>query len=166
MIIFDASTLILLAKIDLLSILSKEIDIVITDTVKEESTVKKDLFDSKMILSLIEKKNITVGSVKNISIMSDLMKDFNMDKGEASTLVLYQEIHGELIATDDGQLIKAAKLMDIPFATSITFLIRTAQKDLIQEKIALEKLKKLEKFGWYKADIIEDAKKKIKGGEY
>ncbi len=166
MIIFDASTLILLAKIDLLSILSKEIDIVITDTVKEESTVKKDLFDSKMILSLIEKKNITVGSVKNISIMSDLMKDFNMDKGEASTLVLYQEIHGELIATDDGQLIKAAKLMDILFATSITFLIRTAQKDLIQEKIALEKLKKLEKFGWYKADIIEDAKKKIKGGEY
>ncbi len=164
--IFDASMLILLAKIDLLGSLSKEIEIVITGIVKEEATVKKDMFDSKVILSLIEKKNITVKSVKNIQIVTDIMRDFNMDKGEASTLVLYQEINGELIATDDGQQIKTAKLMDIPFATSITFLIRATQKGLIQEKIALEKLKKLEKFGWYKTDIIEDARNKIKGGEY
>ncbi|MFW6196015.1 MAG: hypothetical protein ACOC5D_01640 [Thermoplasmatota archaeon] len=164
MFVFDASTLILLAKIELLGKLSEEIDIVIPETVKKEATAKKEAFDSKLIQSLINKGNIIIKPVDKSSTIKELMKDFNMHKGEASVLALFNEQKAELIATDDGQLIKAAKVMSIPFASSITFLIRSKQKGLIEKEIALEKLKKLEKYGWYKARIIEDAENRIRGG--
>ncbi len=163
MFIFDASTLILLAKIELLGKLAKEKDIVITETVEREATIKKDTFDSKLIRSLIDEGSISVELVEKNSIIEDLMRDFNMDKGEASTLALYQEMEGELLATDDGQLIKAAKVLGIPFASSVAFLIRANQKGLLEEDIALEKLRKLEKYGWYKERIIKDAESKIRG---
>ena len=44
-------------------------------------------------------------------------------------------------------------------------MIRAKEKRILDEDIALEKLRKLEEFGWYKARIIEDAKQKIKGGK-
>lgn len=164
MFVFDASTLILLAKIELLGKLSEEIDIVITETVKKEATAKKEAFDSKLIQSLIDKGNLIVKPVDKNSKIKEIMNDFNMHKGEASVLALFKEKNVELLATDDGQLIKAAKVMGIPFASSITFLFKSKQKGLIDEEIALEKLKKLEKYGWYKARIIEDAEKRIRGG--
>ncbi len=163
MFIFDASTLILLAKIELIGKLAKETDIVITETVEREATIKKDTFDSKLIRSLIDEGSISVELVEKNSIIEDLMRDFNMDKGEASALALYQEREGELLATDDGQLIKAAKVLGIPFASSVVFLIRANHKGLLEEDMALEKLRKLEKYGWYKERIIKDAESKIRG---
>ncbi|MFO8109759.1 MAG: hypothetical protein R6U17_04455 [Thermoplasmata archaeon] len=165
MIIFDASTLILLAKIELLQPLSKEIDIVIPELIEEEATAKKDSFDAKVIRTLIKKGRIQVRDVEEIPIVEELMKDFNMDEGESSVVVLFKELDADLVATDDGQLIKAAKIMEIPFVTSITFLIRAAQKGIIDEEIALEKLRRLAEFGWYKTKIIEDAVTRIKGGK-
>lgn len=164
MIVFDASTLILLAKIELLGDITKEINAAAPETVKEEVTAK-DTFDSKLIRSLIKKDNIAIQTVKESPLVEELMKDFNMDRGEASVVVLSKELEADLIATDDGQLIKAAKIMDIPFVTSITFLIRANEKSVLEEDIALEKLKRLEEFGWYKPRILEDAEEKIKGGK-
>ncbi len=165
MFVFDASTLILLAKIELLGKLTDEIDMMITETIEKEATAKKDAFDSKLIQSLIEKGDILVESVEEDPTVEELMKDFNMDRGESTALVLYQRKNAKILASDDGQLIKAAKVMGVPFATSINFLIRARKKGLIEKDIALEKLKKLEEFGWYKTRIIEDADNKIKGGE-
>ena len=162
MIVFDASTLILLAKIGLLQQLTKQIDIVIPEIIEKEATAKKDSFDAKIIETLIKKGKIKVKAVKEIPIVKELMKDFNMDKGESSVAVMFKELDADVIATDDGQLIKACKIMDIPFVTSIVFLIRAKQKGIIDEEIALEKLNKLDEFGWYKTRIIEDAEIRIK----
>lgn len=166
MIVFDASTLILLAKIELLGDLSKEIDISIPDTVEEEATAKEDSFDAKLIKSLIEEDRISVRSVEEPSLAEQLMEDFNMDKGEACVVVLSKELNSDLIATDDGQLIKAAKVMDISFVTSITFLVRANEKGVLDDDIALEKLRRLEEFGWYKPRIIEESEKRIKEVKY
>ena len=163
MIVFDASTLILLAKIELLTPLSKDIDIIIAEIVEKEAAGKINSLDAKIIRSLIKKGAIVVKPVKETPIVEELMNDFNMEKGESSVVVLYKDINADLVATDDGQLIKAAKLMEIPFVSSITFLIRGKQKGLIDEDIALEKLRKLEDFGWYKTRVIEDAEKRIRG---
>ncbi|MEF8874806.1 MAG: hypothetical protein V5A88_09105 [Candidatus Thermoplasmatota archaeon] len=164
MLVFDASTLILLAKIELLGDLSQELDITIPKVVEEEATAKKEYFDAKMIQSMIEEGKIRVKSVKKDGTVEELMGDFNMDEGEAAVLRSYKKNTADLIATDDGQLIKAAKVMGIPFVNSISFLVRAKEKGILDEDIALEKLRKLEKFGWYKARIIEDAEERIKGG--
>ncbi len=180
MLVFDASTLILLAKIELLGDLSREINVTIPKVVEEEATAKKDSFDAKMIQSLIEEGKIRVEPVKKDGPVEELMRDFNMDEGEAAVLMLSEKKDADLIATDDGQLIKAAKVTGIPFATSISFLIRAEEKGIVDKDIALEKLRKLEEFGWYKARIIGDvnktcfvsqrnfiprAEEKIKGGK-
>lgn len=159
MLVFDASTLILLAKIELLGDLSRELDVIIPKVVEEEATAKKDSFDAKMIRSLIEEGKIRVEPVKNEGTVEELMRDFKMDEGEAAVLTLFEKKDADLIATDDGQLIKAAKVMGIPFVNSISFLIRAKEKGILDEDIALEKLRKLEEFGWYKARIIGDVNK-------
>ncbi len=63
----------------------------------------------------------------------------------------------------DFRAIKACKALDIPFVTAIHCLLSLHKNKVIETKIAIEKLKKLEQYGRYKAAIIKDAENKING---
>jgi len=63
MIIFDSSTLILLAKVELLKEIVRQLEMVIPREVERESTVK-DTFDAKLIKKLIEDGKIRVAKVR------------------------------------------------------------------------------------------------------
>ncbi|MBI2652317.1 hypothetical protein HYX00_02520 [Candidatus Woesearchaeota archaeon] len=160
-IVFDSSTAILLAKIHLLGALTEKFRIIFSENVKEETTKKKDSFDSKLINRLITENKIQVLKVNNPEV-TKLIQDFGIEIGEADGLVLAKEKNA-LFATDDGPCIKACKILDIKFATSIHFLIRLYENRLLDKEIAFEKLKALEKYGRYSYDIIKDAKNKIEG---
>ena len=58
-IVFDSSTLILLAKVEILTLVSEDIQITIPETIKTECT-GKDLFDAKLISSLVTNGRIKV----------------------------------------------------------------------------------------------------------
>lgn len=156
MIIFDASTLILLAKIELLKEISKEVEIIIAVEVKNEATRKKDLFDVQIIRELIEQDIIRIEEVKDRKSIEKLKKDFNIAEGEAASLVLAKG-KGFILATDDGPAIKAAKILGVHFTTAIDFLIRAYEREILTKKIAMSKLDRLSKYGRYTSRIIEDA---------
>ena len=63
MIIFDSSTLILLAKVELLREIAKQLEVVIPREVERESTVK-NTFDAKLIKKPIENGKIKVAKVR------------------------------------------------------------------------------------------------------
>ncbi|MBI1748786.1 MAG: hypothetical protein HYR55_19700, partial [Acidobacteria bacterium] len=67
MIVFDASTLILLAKVDLLEDVAKVYEILITPIVEQESTLP-DTSDAKLISRLIGKDRINVRDVEEGSL--------------------------------------------------------------------------------------------------
>ncbi len=158
-VVFDSSTAILLAKIHLLSMVAKKFRAIFPETVRDETTQKKDNFDSKLVIKLIAGNKIKVVKTKQ-SKVGKLIKDFNIEKGEAEALVLAKDKKC-ILATDDGPSIKACKILDIKFTTAIHFLVRFYEKGLLDRNIALEKLKTLEKYGRYDYDIIKDAKNKI-----
>jgi len=164
MIIFDASTLILLIKIDLFELFMSDYkrSLVIPKKVKTEVCVE-GREETPYLKNLIQEGQIEVLTAKNPRQKRKLMVDFNIDEGEAEALLLALQKAAELIATDDRNAIRAAKLLKIDFVTAIGFLIRATEKKLIKRDEALFKLEKLRVFGRYSLPIIENAKIKIKG---
>ena len=164
MIIFDASTLILLARTDLLELFISDFKgrVAIPKKVQAEVCVE-GREDKPVIEQLIKEKKIEVLSIKSPKQKSKLMKDFNIDEGEAEALILALQTEAKLIASDDRNAIRASKLLKIDFVTAIGFLIRSYEKELIDRGVAQTKLKKLQAVGRYSIDIIENAKRKIIG---
>ena len=162
MIAIDSSSLILLAKIDMLDIVLKNLaqKMVITPNVFEESTIKKDVFDAKLIERRIAEKNIEIRKIKNKPPYHKIKDDFGIWRGEAESAVLCMENNIGLII-DDKKAIKACKILKIPFTTVANLLIGLYKKDLITKKEITLSLDKLEKFGRYSNQILQTIKELI-----
>lgn len=165
MIIFDASTLILLAKIDLLELFISNFKrkVLVPESVASEVS-QVEYEDSPIIRKLLEDKKITVLKVKNKKQVDKLTVDFNIDQGEAEAISLAIQENIHFIATDDRNAIRACKMLKIEFITAIAILIRAFEKQLIDKNEALLKLQRLVYIGRYSKAIIADAEKQIKGG--
>lgn len=116
------------------------------------------------MIRFIEDKRIEVLKVRNDRSQRKLMQDFNIDIGEAEALILALQEGASLIATDDGNAIRACKMLRLNFVTAIAILIRAFERGLIDKDEALLKLQKLQSFGRYGRAIIDDTTKQIKGG--
>lgn len=165
MIIFDASTIILLAKIDMLETFISNFHgkVLIPEKVRAE-VCTEGREETPLIVKLIEDKKINVSKVKNSAFVRKLMEDFTIGTGEAEVLTLVLQEKAAFIATDDKNAIRACKMLRINFITTIAILIRAFEKKLVDKDEALIKLQKLESIARYKQAIIEDAKKQIEGG--
>lgn len=162
-VVFDASTLILLAKIQLLREISQDVRIIIPESVKEESLCKKS-YDSLLIETLMNEQKIQVMKVKNTEAVKKIHQNFRLGIGEAQAFCLAGEL-GCPLAVDDGPTIKACKIIGLEFATAIHFLLKLCFLKKIDKDIAMEKLHKLARFGRYDRKIIEDAVNRLKGGK-
>ena len=162
-IVFDSSTLILLAKIEILNIISEDIQIIVPEMVRSECT-GKDLFDAKLISSLIKNGKIKAVRVTKKESAEKLCRDFKIHIGEAEALALALK-RNIPIAVDDLPSIKACKILNHKFTTAIHFLINVSENGKINEDMAFVKLEKLSLYGRYSKRILEDAAKRLKGGE-
>ena len=163
MIVFDASTLILLARIGLLPEVVKNAEAVISDVVQMEAT-RKGTPDAGLIDQLVREKRLRVERVPAKKEVKRLMADFPIQNGEALSVVLARQ-KGAILATDDKATIKVCKVFRIGFATALHFLVHSRKRGFLSREIALAKLDKLQKYGRYHADIIRDATERIKGGD-
>ncbi len=165
MLIFDASTLILLSKIDLLEIFISNFDrrILIPEMIQTEVCIEgRD--ETPLLVRLIKEKKISVLKVKSNRLTRKFMEDFNIDIGEAEVLALALEEKASVVATDDRNAIRACKVLKIDFITAISVLIRALEKKLIDKEEAIIKLEKFGSVARYNRAIIEDARNKIAGG--
>ncbi len=165
MVVFDASTLILLARIDLFDLFLSGLrgKALVPEKVRAEATAEgKD--ESETIRMRIEDMTITVSKVKNVHLAKKLMQDFNIDAGEAEALTLAMEKKAEAVATDDRNAIRACKILKLDFITAVAVLARAVEKGLLEKDEGLIKLHKLQSIGRYSSAIIEDAERRIQGG--
>ncbi|HLG29220.1 MAG TPA: hypothetical protein VI387_03325 [Candidatus Brocadiales bacterium] len=164
MIIFDASTLILLAKTDLLELFISNYpaQVLIPEEVRSE-IMEVEKADAVVFKQLIESKKIKVLKIKKMDFSNKLMEDFNIEKGEAEALGLAMQGKAGVIATDDKNAMKACKFLKLEFITSISILIRVLEKGLINREEAFIKLRKLQSIGRYSKAIIADAAEQIQG---
>ena len=161
MIVLDASTLILLAKSDLLPLLAETTQIEIPPEVQQEALARRELYDARMIGEMLRTGKIQVSKSPRPEGRRQIQVDFGLEAGEAAALLLAKE-NDQPLGTDDGPAIKAAKIMGIPFFTAIHVLLELHEKGRMDEKAALVKLDMLQKVGRYSIQILEDARKRIR----
>ena len=163
MIVLDASTLILLAKTDLLPLLAEKTRVLIPEEVQREALAKPELYDARVIAGMLSTGKVQVLKDPQAQLCKRLQDDFALEPGEASALLLAKEKRVPL-GTDDGPSIKAAKLMGIPFLTAIHVVVELCEKGRIDRQTALAKLERLQQVGRYGVQILEDARKQIQRG--
>src|SRR5271154_7186814 len=163
MIVFDASTLILIAKAELLDIFLANVSVrvAIPGEVERECCGSKKALDAVIIQRALDESRIKTVVVKNRRLVAKLQGDFSLGKGEAEAIALALNEKAQLLGIDDKNGINACKLLGIPFTTAVGILIRSREKGLLQGSEALEKLALLAKYGRYKDSIIEDARRKL-----
>lgn len=161
-IVFDSSTLILIAKIEVLREITEEVKVIIPDKVETECLLK-ECADTILISTLIKEKKIEVRKTGESGATKKIQRDFRIEAGEAEALWLAKRLNCP-IAVDDGPTIKACKVIGQRFTTAIHFLLNLVLQKKMELPIALEKLEKLSTYGRYNKKIIEDATKRLKGG--
>ncbi len=165
MVVFDASTLILIAKAELLDpfLAGSKLGVAIPVEVEKECCGSKKTLDALMIQTAVEESRIKVVTVKNRRLVAKLRADFSLGKGEAEAVALALTEKAQLLGIDDKNGIDACKLLGIAFTTAVGILIRSQEKGLLEAADALGKLAMLAKYGRYKNSIIEDARLKLEG---
>jgi predicted nucleic acid-binding protein len=163
MIVLDASTLILIAKIDLLDTFLASVgrEVAVPGEVARECCGVKKTLDAHMIQKALDESRINVIAVKNKKLIAKLSSDFSLGKGEAEVIALAVKEEAVLVGIDDKCGINACKLLGIEFTTALGILIRSCEKGLIQRSGALAKLGALALYGRYQSSLIEDAKLKL-----
>lgn len=160
MVVLDASTLILLAKTDLLPLLAEKTRLLISEEVQREALAKPELYDARVIAGLLRTGKIQVLKDPQAELRKRVQDDFALEPGEASALLLAREKRVPL-GTDDGPTMKAAKLMGIPFLTAIHVVVELCEKGRMDKQTALAKLERLQQVGRYSVQILEDARERI-----
>ena len=156
--VLDASTAILLAKVDLLREVTARGAVIMAGTAVDEA-LARDSDDARMIRSLLDERSI--GRVAAPAGADALMRDFRIDRGEAETIAVARET-GATCATDDGPAIRCCRALGIPFTSAIGLLAAMAEADVVEPTLALELLAKLQRFGRYDARILEDVARRIR----
>ena len=163
MIVFDASTLILIAKIEALDSFLRGIEfkVAIPVEVEKECCAVKKTLDALMIQKALDESRIRIIAVKNRKLVAKVQEDFGLGRGEAEAIVLALTEKARIVGIDDKNGINACRLLGIVFTTAIGILIRMREKELLTANEALVKLAALEKHGRYKQTIMEDARRKL-----
>lgn len=159
MLVSNASTLILLAKVSIIRKFLNEFgDVAIPEEVQKE-IAEGNMFDSKLLRKEIEKNHIIVKAIK--SGTSNITKEFRIHKGEAETYILYNECNAKAILTDDGELIKLCKLFEIPFINALAIITRMFEKGILTHAEACEYLQKLNDYGRYSKEVYNYFKQEV-----
>jgi len=163
MIVFDASTLILITKAELLDSFLGSIGlaVAIPGEVAKECCGSRKTLDGVTIQKAIDESRIKVIVVKSHRLVAKLQADFSLGRGEAESIALAINEKAQLLGIDDKNGINACKVLGLAFTTAVGILIRSREKGLVEGPEALEKLERLTRHGRYKGSIIEDARRKL-----
>lgn len=158
-IVFDASTLILLARTSLGRTVCQAHEVLFTHEVFREGTVKP-ADDARLIEHLLAKGLLRTLKPSRSTVTE--LRPFRLHRGELGALALSMEENTPL-GVDDGMTIKACRIVGRPFLTAIHFLIQLTEEGVIDREAALVKLELLGHFGRYTPRIMENAARRISG---
>ena len=103
MLVFDASTLILILKTEILDSFLRDVGLHVAippEVAKECCSVKKSL-DALMIKKALDESRIRVIAVKDRKLVTKVQGDFGLGRGEAEAIVLALAEKGRVLGIDD-----------------------------------------------------------------
>jgi predicted nucleic acid-binding protein len=163
-IISDSSSLILLTKSNLIKYLLQKNRILIPKIIYKETIEEGKLKGAKDALELenyIKNDNIQIKEPTN-KIKKFVEEICNLHYGERDVVALALE-HKLSVLCDDKKGRNACKVFNINTISTLGLLRVLVKKRRISKNNALESLNILNKYGWYKNELIELMKKQIGG---
>jgi predicted nucleic acid-binding protein/predicted HTH domain antitoxin len=147
--VLDASTLILIAKTEVLDRLlhSLEHEVAIPPGVEKECCAVKKSLDALIIRKALEESRIRWIAIKDRKLVPKLQKDFGLGRGEAEAIVLALADKACVLGIDDKSGVNACKLLGVVFTTAIGILVRMREKQLLTRNESITKLERLAKHG-------------------
>jgi predicted nucleic acid-binding protein len=167
--IFDASTLILLAKAELLDLFLDDFQgtPLVPGAVEAEATHDTSRTDGILIRERIREGRLAVEEVRQPKVLSRLLQDFRLGSGEAEALALALEKEDRaVVATDDRNAIRACKVLRIEFVTSLGILAQAVEKGLLAPADGMKALERLKAYGRFRDEIIEEVARQIGGASH
>ncbi len=162
-IIIDACSIILLTKASVFEILLKEHTIFTTDSVyREVIKGKEKMFEDALILERVLGENKIKLIDCELALLKKLSNDFNMGEGEASIIAAGIKDKNLIVATDNIQGRKVAKINNLNVIGSIEIIVSLNKKNKINKEKAINALKLLKENGWFNAYLIENAEEDLK----
>jgi predicted nucleic acid-binding protein len=163
MVVFDASTLILIAKIETLDSFLDHVGLEVAiplEVEKECCSIKKSL-DALRIRKALDESRIRTIPVKDRKLVTKLQADFGLGQGEAEAIALALTRKARVLGIDDKNGINACKLLGVGFTTAIGILVRMYEKRLLTASEALARLDGLAKYGRYRASILAHTRRQL-----
>lgn len=158
----DACTVILLAKTTTLEKVTETYKISTTESVAREVLKGKEkMFKDALLFERLEKERKISRKRDNKKITKKLEKDFNMGKGEASTIAAAKK-EKKIIATDNKQGRKAAEVYNVQKVGSTEIITSLYKREVIDKQKAKQALEILREEGWFEKNLIEKAMEEIK----
>lgn len=163
MIVFDASTLILLAKAEVLEtfLAKSKMEAVVPREVAREACEVKQSLDALVIQRLIHEKKIMVEPLKERALCERIRRELGLGAGEAEAIALAIVKNAQLVATDDRNAINACKLVKVPFTSALGILVRMYENGVLDQAGALLKLAILEREGRYRKSLISAVRSRL-----
>ncbi len=170
---FDSSSIILLAKADILRQVCSIAAVVIVAQVEAEVMAgirsgKNDAIFARELVREGKIKIVEVGSVSAEEVsLHGLMLDFRLGVGEAATIMLALSEKMPLV-TDDNSARKVGKFFGLEVLSSLDFPVILCLKDVISYDKARICLGVLRKEGWFDESVLLsafEALETVKGGK-
>ena len=161
----DSSSLILLAKSDMIKYVLEKNIIVIPKSIYEETVDKgklKGFEDSYIIENYIQKSKIKIAEPSN-NTKEIVEKLCNLHLGERDVIALAIDKKLKVLC-DDKKGRNACEVFGLEAVTALNILNDLFDRKRISKKMALTILLKLQNYGWYKENLINHVKNKIEGG--
>jgi len=165
MIISDSSTLILLAKCELIELFVSGFSLIIPETVYDE-TIRKGMeigkYDAYLLEKLVYDEKIQVKQTNNESLRK-IQDFFSIHSGESDAIALCLDLNVKYLLCDDKKAINACRILGIKFLTALDILLAMHTNNLISNEKANVSLDRLEEFGWYNKELINRIRSEING---
>jgi predicted nucleic acid-binding protein len=154
--VLDSSAIILLSKCGLLETTCVSFELVVPETVVQE-TASKELAgkyaDAAFIRDLLDRGHLRIEK----PTAAETRIPIALHRGEKDALLLTLSLPDSVIATDDGKAIRAARLLKIPFVITPRIVVALFRMGKVSTDTARTAIQKLGIVGRYSPDIIAEA---------
>lgn len=163
--VLDASSVILLAKADILMEICALANIIITAEVKQEvmKGLERGRKDALLLRELVKEGKIKQSEADK-ALTGKLQNDFKLGIGESATISLALTKNIPL-ATDDNKARKAAKILGLSVLSTLDFPFTLHSKGVITREKAKSCIKVFRKEGWFDEHLIEKALEQLEETE-
>jgi predicted nucleic acid-binding protein len=110
---------------------------------------------SRLLTELVNKKQIETLSTKNDDEADKIMKyTAKLSKEDARCVQICRE-NNLILITDNWHLIRIAETENVPVVTTFDVIKKLFVENKIDYKKAVESVKTIYRFGWYKFEVLE-----------